>query len=187
MNTVAAPSPRKAERLIHVVQGQYRVSTERDVVMTTILGSCVATCMWDPVAEVGGMNHFLLPGDEDVNSGLVKYGVNAMELLINGLLQKGASRKQLRAKLFGGARVLRSLSDNIGAKNGAFAERFLRTEGIECVAQSLGGDRARRIRFSPTTGRAGQLLLDANAAEPAVVERPAPAAPGEAPGSIELF
>ena len=140
----SAPSPRVApsERLIHVVQGEYFVTDEPNVVLTTILGSCVATCMWDPVAGVGGMNHFLLPGDEDSGTEEMKYGVNAMELLVNGLLKKGALRSRLQAKLFGGAQVIAGLSD-IGGKNAAFAEKFLRLENIPCAGQSLRGDRAR--------------------------------------------
>ncbi len=184
---VVAQPPLTRERMVHVVQGEYAVVQETNVVLTTILGSCVATCMWDPVAAVGGMNHFLLPGD-DTSSDSVRYGVNAMELLVNGLLSKGAVRTRLQAKLFGGAHVINNLSD-IGAKNGEFAIKFLGMEGIPCVAQSLGGDRARRIRFWPTTGRAGQLLLDASTPEVQLAERPKPAPKpaASAAGSIELF
>lgn len=178
------------ERMLHVVQGEYAVVSEPDVVLTTILGSCVATCMWDPVAAVGGMNHFLLPGDGEASGDSMKYGVNSMELLINGLLQKGAARSRLQAKLFGGAHVIQNLGD-IGAKNAEFAQRFLRLEGIHCAGQSLGGDRARRVRFWPITGRAGQMLLDSTHREVFSVERKRqpqadqPQAPGA--GSIELF
>lgn len=176
--------------MLHVVQGEYAVVTEAGVVLTTILGSCVATCMWDPVAQIGGMNHFLLPGDDDTSGDSMKYGVNAMELLINGLLQKGAHRPRLQAKLFGGAHVIQNLSD-IGAKNAAFAHKFLRLEGIPCAAESLGGDRARRIRFWPTTGRAGQMLLESTHAEVVRAEKqrsaPAPQPQNAAAGSIELF
>ncbi|MEZ5996977.1 MAG: chemotaxis protein CheD [Hyphomonadaceae bacterium] len=171
-----------------MVQGEYLVVSEPHIILTTILGSCVATCLWDPVAAVGGMNHFLLPGDEsDAGSEQVKYGVNAMELLINGLLQKGALRGRLQAKLFGGANVIQNLSD-VGAKNVEFARKFLRLEGIPCVAESLGGDRARRIRFWPTTGRAGQMLLDSTHVDVVKAERRAPApAADPAAGSVELF
>lgn len=175
------------ERMLHVVQGEFAVVSEPGVVLTTILGSCVATCLWDPNAGVGGMNHFLLPGDADSGSDSMKYGVNAMELLVNGLLQHGAARSKLQAKVFGGARVIRNLSD-VGSKNAAFALEFLRLEGIPCMANSLGGDRARRVRFWPLTGRAGQLLLEAapdilNAEQ---APRPAPSQ-NNAAGSIELF
>jgi chemotaxis protein CheD len=175
------------ERTMHVVQGEYRVINDPRVVLTTILGSCVATCIWDEVAGVGGMNHFLLPGDDGAASDQVKYGVNAMELLINGLLKAGASRARMRAKLFGGAHVVQSLGD-IGAKNAAFAQRFLALEGISCVGQSMGGDRARRVRFWPTSGRASQLLLEATQAKELLAERqlqPTPVDPSA--GKVELF
>lgn len=183
---LVTPAPPR-ERVVHVVQGEYMVVSEPGVVLTTILGSCVATCMWDPVAAVGGINHFLLPGDESSGSDSMKYGVNAMELLVNGLLQHGALRSRLQAKLFGGARVIQNLSD-IGEKNGEFALKFLRMENIACVGQSLGGDRARRIRFWPQTGRAAQMLLEASNPEVQSAERRRPAPPpSSAAGSIELF
>lgn len=183
------PQPAR-ERMLHVVQGEFAVTNEPDIVLTTILGSCVATCMWDGVAGVGGMNHYLLPGDADSSGDSMRYGVNAMELLVNGLLQKGASRRRLQAKLFGGAHVVHNLGD-VGEKNAEFARRFLRLEGIPCMGESLGGDRARRVRFWPTTGRAGQLLLDSTHQEVFSSERsrrPAPAEPSNpAAGSVELF
>jgi chemotaxis protein CheD len=174
------------ERLVHVVQGEFTATADPRIVLTTILGSCVATCMWDPVAGIGGMNHFLLPGDAESGSDELKYGVNAMELLINALLSNGAARGRLQAKLFGGAHVIATLSD-IGAKNAAFAEKFLRAEGIACVAQSLGGARARRIRFWPTTGRAGQMMLESTFAEMTSLETPRRQPPSTAAGSVELF
>lgn len=183
----AATSQR--ERMLHVVQGEYAVVSDPSVVLTTILGSCVATCMWDPVAAVGGMNHFLLPGDASSGAESLKYGVNSMELLVNGLLQRGALRNRLQAKLFGGARVVPGLSD-VGAQNAAFAIDFLRLEGIACAGQSLGGDQARRVRFWPTTGRAAQLLVEAT--ETIIeAERKRPTATARpqdpAAGSVELF
>jgi chemotaxis protein CheD len=90
--SMAASTGAARERTMHVVQGEYRVISDARVVLTTILGSCVSTCIWDEVAGVGGMNHFLLPGNEGGSSDHVKYGVNAMELLINGLLKQGAAR-----------------------------------------------------------------------------------------------
>jgi chemotaxis protein CheD len=179
------PAPAR-ERTVHVVQGEYAVVTEAGVVLTTILGSCVATCLWDPIAGVGGMNHFLLPGDD--NSGdSMKYGVNSMELLVNGLLQRGGARGRLQGKLFGGAHVINNLSD-IGAKNAEFALKFLQLEGISCVGQSMGGDRARRIRFWPMTGRAAQMMLESSNVEVFSAERSKPApTPSSAAGSVELF
>lgn len=149
---------RDAVTYIHVVQGDYAVSDRENTILTTILGSCVSTCICDPIARVGGMNHFLLPGNGSGDTQSIRYGLYAMELLINGLLKMGASKNRLAAKLFGGA----SMSDGfgrIGEANGKFAVDFLANEGIPCIAQSLGGTNARRIRFTPTTGYAQQLIV----------------------------
>jgi len=178
-------SPPKAERTLHVVQGEFAIVDEPGVILSTILGSCVAACMYDEAAGIGGMNHFLLPGDTAAHGDSLKYGVNAMELLINGLLQRGAMRSRLEVKLFGGGQVLDNLSD-IGAQNAAFAHRFLQAEGIPVVGASVGGSQARRVRFWPTTGRAAQLLLDRT--EVFTAERRAPPTkPPASGGDVELF
>lgn len=176
------PPPSKALR-IPVIQGEWRVSADPRVSLTTILGSCVAACMFDPVAGVGGMNHFLLPGEEgDARpADGERYGVHLMELLVNGLMQIGAQRGRLQAKLFGGARVVRGLSD-IGGKNGAFAARYLAYEGVELVGQDLGGAQGRRLHFSPTTGRARVSYIARDSAS----QPPAPP-PRQDFGDIELF
>jgi hypothetical protein len=95
------------ERRILVVQGEYQVSEDPSVVLTTLLGSCVAACMRDPGARVGGMNHFLLPGvaEEAHLKDARSYGVHLMELLVNSLMQRGARRERLEAKLFGGGKM----------------------------------------------------------------------------------
>lgn len=146
------------ERLIHVIQGDYAVARDDSSVLTAILGSCVAACIRDPVSGVGGMNHFLLPEAKASSSEQVLYGAQSMELLINALLKAGARKDRLEAKIFGGARMIAGLSD-IGQSNGEFARRFLRNENIPCIAESLGGTKARRIRFWPASGRAKQMLL----------------------------
>lgn len=172
-------------RRLHVVQGSHSVSGEADVMMTTILGSCVAACLWDPMARVGGMNHFLLPEAPEGQVGDRRYGVQAMELLINGLLGLGARRERILGKLFGGARMTKGLVD-IGARNAAFARKFLQDEGLQQVSESLGGEMARRIQFWPATGRARQHLV-----EPASVisqERALPPPrPAVSSGDLELF
>jgi chemotaxis protein CheD len=102
-----------AAKRVHIIQGEYKVVTDPDVFLSTILGSCVAACLRDPVAGVGGMNHFLLPGSAAaMTSGgdATRYGVHLMELLINGLLKKGARRDRLEAKIFGGAKTIASFS-----------------------------------------------------------------------------
>lgn len=174
-------------RLIHVIQGDYAISDEPHVALTTILGSCVAACIRDPVAGIGGMNHFLLPGDKNKGNEGVRYGVHAMELLINGLLARGASRRRLEGKLFGGANVVHGLSD-VGAQNAAFAEQFLRAEQIPCIGSSLGGDRARRIRFWPVTGRAAQHFLAPSDRQVFETERKrSDVVKPPSDGSVELF
>jgi chemotaxis protein CheD len=177
-------------RKAHVIQGEYRVSDEPELVMTTILGSCVAACMRDPVAGVGGMNHFLLPGvggDANLLDGGLRYGVQAMELLMNDLLRRGARRERLEVKLFGGARLIDGLTD-VGSQNAAFAERFVRDEGLHHAGGSLRGDRARRIQFWPVSGRARQVFLAAAESRVFAAERRRPVVPpADQSGALELF
>ncbi|PHR92860.1 MAG: chemotaxis protein CheD [Robiginitomaculum sp.] len=141
-----------------VIQGEYKVSSNPNCKMTTVLGSCVATCMFDSTAGIGGMNHFLLPGGVDSTSEAKTYGLHLMECLINGLLKRGAMRSRIQAKIFGGAYITKGLPD-IGSQNMEFARQFLAYEKIPCVGESLGGNSARRVRFWPTTGHAKQLLI----------------------------
>jgi chemotaxis protein CheD len=103
------------------------------------------------------MNHFLLADGDGEEA--MRYGAYAMEVLINDLLKLGASRERLQAKLFGGAKIMERLND-IGAENVLFARRFLATEGIPVVGESLGGRRARRVEFWPVGGRARQREVD---------------------------
>ena len=169
----------------HIIQGEYRISNRPDSVLTTLLGSCVAACIWDPALKIGGMNHFLLPGEDDAQfSDSERIGVHLMELLVNGLLREGAARTRLQAKLFGGGNMNSSLAD-IGARNGVFARGFLRNEGISLIGESLGGDQARKVQFWPTTGRARQMQLPKDVQ---VTDTRRARAPGVADsGSVELF
>ena len=175
------------ESFIHIVQGEYHVTDDPNLVLTTILGSCVAACIRDPQAGVGGMNHFLLPaGSARDGGGSLRFGVHAMELLINDILRLGGRRDRLEAKLFGGGRMMQGLRD-IGGQNAAFAQDFLRREGIAFAGGSLGGEGARRVEFWPVSGRARQALLGTEAREIFVEERKAKrAAPPEA-GEVDLF
>jgi len=194
MITVAERYQGLAQRPEHVVQGDFRVAEHPDAVLTTVLGSCVAACMRDPALGVGGMNHFLLPGAHDSSRDAAggdaqRFGAYAMELLVNALLQRGAQRGRLEVKLFGGARMLKGLTD-VGAANAAFAEGYLRDEGLTHAGGSLRGDQARRVQYWPATGRARQILLPHQVVTPFEAERervrrppPAPAAAGE----LELF
>jgi chemotaxis protein CheD len=176
-------------RPVHIVQGEHHVTDDPDTVLTTILGSCVAACLRDPVAGVGGMNHFLLPGGDrntKTDADSVRYGVHAMELLVNALLAKGARRDRLEGKLFGGARLITGLTD-VGEMNATFAEDFLRREGLHYVGGSLRGDSGRRIQYWPVSGRARQVFLPKDTQDVFAREvRPAPK-PAAETGALELF
>ncbi len=146
------------ERKLTVVQGEYRVSADCNVVLSTLLGSCVAVCLRDPVTGVGGMNHFLVPGTEHADASSLRYGSGAMDLLVGALLAQGAKRSRLQAKLFGGARMLAGLTD-LGARNADFAEHYLRRERIAQIGGSLRGQRGRRVEFWPASGRSRQIWV----------------------------
>ncbi len=174
----------KPERRIHIVQGEYKVTNDPDVVVSTLLGSCVAACIRDPATGVGGMNHFLLPGEDGRahDHEAERYGDYLMELLINGLMKRGAQRDRLEAKLFGGARMMRGLSD-IGKKNAEFAERYLQHEGIAVIGKDLGGDRGRRLQYWPVSGRARQAYVAAGGID----EKPIRPLLSRDVGDVELF
>ena len=178
------PPPTAPGARVHLLQGEFYVSGDPGVVLTTTLGSCVATSLHDPIARVGGMNHFLLPHGESVEGPeAVRYGAHAMELLINGLMHAGAKKHRLEAKLFGGGRLSPHLQD-VGAANVAFAERFLRDEGIAYLGGSTRGFGARRIQCWPATGRVRQLAIAGSAAERLRTEQPPRPQDG---GAVELF
>lgn len=188
MNAFSPPLPParpdwSGNRIEPVIQGEYRVSRDPEIVLSTVLGSCVSACIFDPAARVGGMNHFLLPGCEGSNASELKYGAMAMELLINELLKSGAARSRLRVKLFGGARVSASFSD-IGEKNVIFARAYIQREGFQVVAESLGGHQARRLHFRPATGAARLVMLPPTEAPP---ERRAPRPAPKPETGITLF
>ncbi|MCX7559774.1 chemotaxis protein CheD [Sulfitobacter sp. F26204] len=136
-----------------ITQGEFFVSSEVGTTISTLLGSCVACCLWDPLVAVGGMNHILFASLQRNRVKCDRAGINAMELLINEMLKRGAHRARLKAKLFGGAQMIDGLSE-IGPANSTFATQFLAVEGIECISSSLGGSSARHLVFTPTTGAA---------------------------------
>jgi chemotaxis protein CheD len=143
---------------VKVLPGEFFVAGE-DVVLTTVLGSCVSACIWDPALGVGGMNHFLLPGDTsggaDAMSESGRYGVFAMEQLINELLKRGARKNSLEAKVFGGGHVMKNFTTiTVGSRNAEFVLKFLATEGIRVVSKDLLDEHPRRVAFFPHSGRA---------------------------------
>lgn len=180
-----APPPIGSLTRINVMQGQARVSAGPRVEFTTILGSCVATCLFDPEIEVGGMNHFLLAepppgaatGDFDEH-----YGVYLMELLINEMLANGAAKHRLRAHLYGGAN-LNSGFARIGTRNGEFARNFLANERISVVKEDLGGSNARRVDMRPAHGQVRCRMVE-NTLAPEI--RPS-IRPARSAGDVELF
>lgn len=128
--------------------------THDDVAVVTILGSCVSACMRDPVAGVGGMNHFMLPENRGDGGVSARYGSHAMELLINALFKAGARRERLEAKVVGGGNVLKGFTANpVGTRNGEFVLDYLRIEKIPVVAQDLYGIHPRKVWYFPMSGR----------------------------------
>ncbi|WP_324748854.1 chemotaxis protein CheD [Sphingomonas sp. LY54] len=166
-----------------IVQGEHRVVAEPGVMITTLLGSCIAVCLRDPVVRVGGMNHFLLsePNPDSVvdEADMHCYGIHAMELLINEIMKLGGLRSRMRAQLYGGANVVAGLG-GIGHGNAAFARRFLETEGIAIGHADIGGRQARKVEFLPFEGKARCTLV----AEYVPVEKAPVFAFG---GDLELF
>jgi chemotaxis protein CheD len=145
-------------RIINVPPGGQELAYAEGEVLSTVLGSCVTACLRDTLTGVGGMNHFLLPGDTATASAStddMRFGAAAMELLINALIKCGAMRSRLEAKVFGGATLMSERADtSVGSRNASFVLRFLQREGIPVAAQDLGGDAPRRANFEPATGRA---------------------------------
>ncbi|SOZ39666.1 MULTISPECIES: chemoreceptor glutamine deamidase CheD [Cupriavidus] len=146
------------KQAIKLLPNEYYVTRE-DVVLTTVLGSCVAACIRDEVAGVGGMNHFMLPDDDGsadrMLSASMRYGSYALEVLINELLKMGARRERLEAKVFGGGAVLANMTTlNIGDRNADFVLRYLKAEEVRVAAQDLRGPHARRVSYFPIGGLA---------------------------------
>lgn len=139
---------------LKLLPAEYRAS-DQDVAIVTLLGSCVAACLYDPLLGAGGMNHFMLPdGDGQAGSGSARYGAHAMELLINDILKLGGRRQHLVAKVFGGGNVLAGFNrDPVGTRNSRFIMEYLQAERIQVAAQDLGDIHARKVCFFPRTGR----------------------------------
>ncbi|MEK6638576.1 MAG: chemotaxis protein CheD [Pseudomonadota bacterium] len=144
------------ERRVTVIQGDFAVNGEDGLVLTTVLGSCVAVCLYDPYAMISGMNHFLLaeplPGHDIDPSALERYGAFAMEQLINGMIKRGATRKSMRAHIYGGASMRGAMGD-IGKSNAIFARNFLDCDQIMVVREDVGDAIARRIEMRARSGQ----------------------------------
>lgn len=182
--------PQLQRRAVKLMPADYYIGDD-EVAIVTVLGSCVAACMRDPVLGIGGMNHFMLPdGDADGGSG-ARYGSYAMELLINGLLKRGARRERLEAKVFGGGNVLQGFTANpVGTRNSEFVLAYLAAEGIPVLAQDLQGVHPRKVCYFPASGSALVKRLphahdEALAKEEHLYKRTLTKAPPR--GGVELF
>ena len=149
-----------------LLPGEY-YATGANEYITTTLGSCVSACLWDPQAQYGGMNHFLLPRREDSNASAASarhnpasYGTDAMAYLINAIVQAGGRRQHMRAKIVGGGQAL-PIATPIGARNIEFARAYLQQEGIRIVGEDVGGTCSRLVRFHPLSGTATVKTLTA--------------------------
>lgn len=175
---------------VKVLPGEYFVSNE-DLVIMTVLGSCIAACMWDGPAKVGGMNHFMLPEGEGME-GFGRYGSYAMELLINEMLKMGARRETMQAKIFGGAAVMAGFTTmNVGERNTKFVKDYLAMERIPVVSQDVMDVQPRKVCFFPVTGKAlVKRLAIAHPESIVVAERrgnAAVVASSTSGGSVDLF
>lgn len=175
---------------VKVLPGEYFVSAE-DLVIMTVLGSCISACIWDGRVRAGGMNHFMLPDGDSVD-GFGRYGSYAMELLINELLKKGARRESMQAKVFGGAAVMAGFTTmNVGERNTKFVFDYLATERIPVVSQDVLDIHPRKVCFFPVTGKVlVKRLAHSHPETLAVEERKGNAATvvkATSGGSVDLF
>jgi chemotaxis protein CheD len=148
--------------MMKVFPGEFYLTKETNEVLVTVLGSCVSACIRDPIAGVGGMNHFMLPHHRsgawgnDLKS--TRFGNFAMEKLLNELIKAGCVRERMEIKVFGGGNVT-DTSNAVGSDNAEFILAYLRAEGIRSAATDLGGTLPRRIHYYPATGRVVRRLL----------------------------
>jgi chemotaxis protein CheD len=144
--------------IAQILPGDFYVS-RRDEVISTVLGSCVSTCIRDPQARIGGMNHFMLPDDPSgKDEASARYGLFAMEQLINAMMLLGATRERMEIKIVGGGRVISGTGD-VGRSNVDFVRHFLRNEKMSILVEDIGLDVARRVRYRPATGQLRVLHL----------------------------
>ncbi|MBT0569504.1 chemoreceptor glutamine deamidase CheD [Curvibacter sp. CHRR-16] len=176
---------------VKVLPGEYFVANQ-DIVIMTVLGSCIAACLWDSRARVGGMNHFMLPDGDGGGQGSGRFGSYAMELLINEMLKMGATRETLQAKIFGGGQVMAGFTTmNVGERNTNFVLDYLATERIPIVSRDVMDIHPRKVCFFPVLGKALVKRLAHAHPESLVVEErrgnAAVVATKTAGGSVDLF
>lgn len=159
----------RASVIAKILPGEFYIA-KQDVLIATTLGSCVSACIWDSKKNIGGMNHFMLPvtdkeahqidwGQRGISSDATRYGNFAMEYLINLILKNGGERKNLQAKAFGGAKVMKNMSD-IGARNIDFVHQYLTAENIPLISADLGSVHPRKVIFEPNSGRVFVKIIE---------------------------
>lgn len=155
---------------VKILPGEYYVTTQ-NILIGTVLGSCVSACIRDRVSGMGGMNHFMLPyAGEPSNpaSESARYGSYAMEILVNQLMKMGAQRKNLEAKVFGGGNVLANFTvSNIGERNAQFVRDYLKNEEIRILVEDLADRHARKVYFFPVSGKV--LVKKLEIAAPSII------------------
>jgi|CXWL01.1.fsa_nt_gi chemotaxis protein CheD len=149
-----------------ILPGEYYVTHEHELI-TTVLGSCISACIRDKETGIGGMNHFMLPetsadklkrGSESVVGNATRYGNYAMEHLINSILSNGGKRKNLEVKVFGGGKIIPTLTD-VGIKNIDFVLDYIDQEGLKLISQDLGDIYPRKVIYFPSTGKVGMKKI----------------------------
>lgn len=176
MNESPPQTGKDFERIaLNINPGGWAVENERPI--STLLGSCVAVCLFDPKLHLGGMNHFLLPtsstNSNNADIDVILNGDYSMEVLVNALLNRGAQKSRLVAKAFGGGTIVSAIRMDIGERNSVFANEWLEREGIPLVASDFNGPWSRKVVFVPNSGEAFCRRIpttQANAAEVARAE-----------------
>ncbi len=181
------------KNVIKVFSGDCYVSNKPDQMMVTVLGSCIAACIRDPFAGVGGMNHFLLPDGASASDAPLRYGAYSMEKLINDILKMGGQKNRLEVKVFGGGNVIES-SAMIGDKNVNFIKKYLKQEEIKISQEDLGGTSARRIHYFTDTGKVmmrkikiSQEVEEVRKQEKTYRDKVSKTVSSEDEGDVELF
>lgn len=181
------------DETIFVLPGNHFVQMSGQNSISTLLGSCVSACIRDTTSQAGGLNHFLLPVQDssESNGQSMRYGVYAMEVLINDLLKSGSKKVNLQAKIFGGAKVIStSAATTVGTENSDFVREYLKSENIPIVAEDLGGDTPRRIYFYPHNGKVSVLKvvsIESNQIREREQEMRMAALKQKKSGDVELF
>ena len=185
---MTAVSPATLKEVTLYIGGVH--ASAEPTLIKTLLGSCIAVCLWDPAARVGGMNHFMLPQGDGQGDDLTRFGVHAMDSLIGATMKAGGERRRLTAKLFGGAHVLDIAVSEGGVpqRNVDFVQKFLEREGFPVLSADVGGHQPRYVHFFTDTGRARVKRVTSVTGRPRLepYEKPRPA-PAPTYGSVTLF